>query len=113
MEGAFSFLSKPAVLASISYLIMAFAIVLPLGLNEKDKPKYNFWKRLLVVFILLIPIALSIYSINCMVVGGCHVWAWVQGIAIAFWVLLFLVATLMSNEPVSAEEQLLPPNLGL
>lgn len=112
MDGIFSSLSKPAVLASIAYLIMAFAIILPLGVTEKDGPKYSFGKRLLVVFLLIIPIGLSIYSINCMVAGKCHVWAWIQGIAISFWVLLFIVASMVSNDQ-SAPELILPPELGL
>lgn len=105
-----NFLSKPALLASIAYLIMAFAIVLPLGITDKDAPQYTFGKRILVVIILLIPIALSIYSINCMVVGGCTVWAWVQGIAIAFWVMLFIVASLISNDTTPVD-MIYPPQL--
>jgi hypothetical protein len=100
-----SVLSKPAVLASIAYLILAFAILIPLGVADRDAtPKYNFGQRILLVLLLLIPIALSIYSINCMIVGGCHVWAWIQGIAIAFWVLLFVVASILSNDGNGYEE---------
>lgn len=98
MENVWSVMSRPALLASISYIILAFIVLLPLGVTEKGGPKYDIGKRILVVIVMLIPIALSIYSINCMVVGGCHVWAWIQGIAIAFWVLLFLVTVLISKD---------------
>lgn len=110
MEGL---LSRPALLASIAYLIMAFIIVLPLGMDSKSEGRggYNLGKRIIIVCVMLIPIALSIYSINCMVVGGCTVWAWVQGIAIAFWVLLFVIASLMANEPTDPVDIINTENL--
>jgi hypothetical protein len=92
-------LSKPAVLASVSYLIMAFVILLPLNQGKcdpKDPECYTFSKRIMTVIMMLIPIGLSIYSINCMMVGKCSVWSWVNSIFIAIWVLLFLVATVLS-----------------
>ena len=98
MENIFSAMSKPALLASIAYLVLAFIIILPLGVSDKDAPRYSLKQRIVIVLIMLVPIGLSIYSVNCMMVGGCHVWAWIQGIAIAFWVLLFVIATLMTEE---------------
>ena len=92
--------TKPALLAMISYVILSFVILLPLN-NTSDAGqavKDTFWARVLLVIILLIPIALSVYSINCMVVGGCHIWAWVQGIIVAFWVLLFIIASIVVAE---------------
>ena len=92
--------TKPALLAMISYVILSFVILLPLN-NTSDvgqAVKDTFWARVLLVIILLIPIALSVYSINCMVVGGCHIWAWVQGIIVAFWVLLFIIASIVVSE---------------
>lgn len=98
MDSVLSSLSKPALLASIAYLILAFMIILPFGIKDEKAPKYDFGKRVLIVIIMIIPIALSIYSINCMVVGKCTVWAWVQGIAIAFWVLLFIVMSTIASD---------------
>lgn len=98
-----SFLSKPAVLATVSYIILAFVVMLPLGLNDKEKKSYSLGKRVTIVLLMLIPIALSIYSINCMMVGKCVVWSWVQSIAIALWVLLFVIASLMSNDKLEDE----------
>ena len=93
-------LTKPALLAAVAYLIMAFVILLPLdyerGCDPRDPTCYNFGKRLLTVILMLIPIALSIYSINCMMVGKCVVWSWVNSIVIAVWVLLFLIAMMLS-----------------
>ena len=94
--------TKPALLAMISYVILSFVILLPLNntyTNDAGQAvKDTFWARVLLVIILLIPIALSVYSINCMVVGGCHIWAWVQGIIVAFWVLLFIIASIVVAE---------------
>jgi hypothetical protein len=93
-------LSKPALLAAVSYLIMAFVILLPLNQGGKCDPNdpecYSFSKRILTVILMLIPIGLSVYSINCMMVGKCTIWSWVNSIFIAIWVLLFLVATVLS-----------------
>lgn len=91
-------MSKPALLAAVAYLVMAFVILLPLNgpCDPNDPMCYTLPKRILVVVLMLIPIGLSIYSINCMVQGNCIVWSWVNSIFIALWVLLFLVATVMS-----------------
>lgn len=99
-------LSQPAFLACISYILLAFALLLPLGALNNDKnhqhddiPKYNLYERVLFIIIMLIPVCLSIYSINCMVVGQCHIWAWVQSIAIAIWVILFIIMLSISQYP--------------
>jgi hypothetical protein len=91
-------LTKPAMLAAVSYLVMAFIILLPInGPCDRNDPNcYNLSKRLLVLLLMVIPIGLSIYSINCMVAGNCVVWSWVNSIFIAAWVLLFLLATVLS-----------------
>jgi hypothetical protein len=102
MKFSMTQITKPALLAMISYVILSFVILLPLNntyTNDAGQAVQDtFWTRVLLVIILLIPIALSIYSINCMVVGGCHIWAWVQGIIVAFWVLLFIIASIVVSE---------------
>uniref|UniRef100_A0A6C0BEU9 Uncharacterized protein n=1 Tax=viral metagenome TaxID=1070528 RepID=A0A6C0BEU9_9ZZZZ len=97
-------LSQPAILASISYIFLAFMILMPFGVatNESGK-RYDFGSRLLIVLIMLIPIGLSIYSINCMVVGGCTVWAWIQGVALALWVILFVLASILAGQNSSSD----------
>jgi len=96
-------LTKPALLAAISYVIMAFTIILPFNIG--DGYTYSFGYRTLLLLILLVPIALSVYSVNCMYVGKCYVWSWVNAIVLAAWVLLFVLAVLMSNaRTVSTEE---------
>lgn len=95
-------LTRPAVLAMVAYLVLAFAILLPLdgfqSCRTNDPTCYNFEKRLMTVVLMLIPIGLSIYSIQCMMVGKCVLWSWVNSIFIAVWVLLFLIAIVMSSE---------------
>ncbi len=96
-------LSKPAILASVAYLVMAFVILIPLD-NKKncdpasDPSCYNFGRRVLTLVLMLIPMGLSIYSINCMVAGKCIIWSWINSVFIALWVLLFIVAIVMSSE---------------
>jgi len=95
-------LSRPAFLAAVSYIIMAFAIVMPFNIG--DGINYSFGHRFLVLLVVLVPILLSIYSVNCMYVGKCHVWSWVNAIVIAVWVLLFvLTAVLASSSPIEQQ----------
>lgn len=96
-------LTRPAVIAAIAYVIMAFVVMLPFGNiyvfdPTAPPPKQTFWYKVLILVIMLIPIALSIYSINCMMVGRCYIWSYVQAIIIAIWVVLFVTATLISSE---------------
>lgn len=112
-------LTRPAMIAAFSYLIMAFIVLLPLSNTtyklSDDSPtpyKQTFGYRLLLVLILLIPIALSVYSINCMMVGKCVVWSYVQAAFIALWVVLFVVASLMAaSAPSTPENQMVVPLL--
>lgn len=97
-------LSKPALLAAISYLILGLVILLPFNIGGTDPVygqelgSYNLARRLLIVLIMLIPMGLSIYSINCMMVGKCFIWSWVNALGIAVWVLLFLIAAVLSYD---------------
>ena len=101
-------LTKPAMLAAVAYIIMAFVILIPLD-NKRcdalnDPSCFNFGKRILTLLLMLIPIALSIYSINCMMVGNCVLWSWVNSVFIALWVLLFIVAIVMSADNRAASQ---------
>lgn len=85
-------ITKPAMLAAVAYFVMAFAILLPF-----EGIPYDFGRRVLTFVLMLIPIGLSIYSINCMMVGKCVVWSWINAAIVALWVLLFLVAIVNSG----------------
>ena len=100
-------LTKPALLAAIAYLVLAFAVLIPLDNHKNCDPNtdptcYNFGKRFLTLFLMLIPIGLSIYSIQCMMVGKCYIWSWVNSGVIALWVLLFLVAIVLNTQQRSS-----------
>lgn len=96
-------IAKPTVIAAIAYFIMGLVILMPLKIGEYDPSyektgKFDFGYRLLLLVIMLVPFALSLYSINCMVEGKCMVWSYVNAVAICLWVILFFVASLMSSE---------------
>jgi hypothetical protein len=95
-------IEKPTLIAAVAYLVMAFMILLPLDVGELDKDfektkKYNFGYRILILIIMLIPIGLSLYSINCMVIGKCYTWSYINSLFIIIWVFLFVVAALMAR----------------
>jgi hypothetical protein len=105
------FLTKPAVIAAIAYVLLGLMVLLPFNTTwtvvQSESPNgeplvveqsQSFGYRLLLLLIMLIPIVLSIYSINCMMIGNCVVWSYVQAIIIAIWVLMFMTATFMSKE---------------
>ena len=105
-------LTRPALLAAVAYLVLAFAVLLPLDNNKNCDPNvdptcYNFGRRFLTLILMLIPIGLSIYSIQCMTVGKCYVWSWVNSLFIALWVLLFLVAIVLSNRPTTSSTRVM------
>ena len=100
-------LSKPALIAAISFAIFAFILLLPLNPKtpEGETPtKIPFSMRLLIVILLLVPFALSVYSINCMIVGNCVIWSYIQAIMIALWVLFFIVSILLAMSVVQKIE---------
>lgn len=95
-------LTTPALIAFIAYIILALVIVLPFEIpitNEYTKEvviiKYNIKERLIALLLLLVPTALSIYTINCMIAGKCVVWTYVVSIVSVFWVILFVTSALI------------------
>lgn len=97
-------LTKPALIAAISFAIFAFILLLPITPKTADgeppAEKVTFGTRLFIVILLLIPFALSVYSINCMMVGDCVIWSYIQAIMIALWVLFVIVSVLMAMSVV-------------
>lgn len=95
-------LSTPALIAAIAYLVLAITIVMPLEFPVYDEEtgkdiivKYDFAQRLLILLIMSIPYALSVYTINCMMTGKCVVWSWVVTVLTVFWILLFIFTAVM------------------
>lgn len=94
-------LSRPALIALVAYFIMALIILLPFDIShtipDEEKSKYNIKRRLTLLLLLLIPITLSVYSVNCMIVGNCWIWSYCNAILIAAYVILFSVVTLIDK----------------
>lgn len=95
-------LTMPAVIAFVAYLVLAFVIIMPFEFPVTDEAtgesyivKYDFAQRLIILLLMLIPIALSIYTINCMMAGNCKVWSYVVSVLTVFWIGLFVVTAVI------------------
>lgn len=97
-------LARPAYIAAVAYLVMAVIILLPFNVSNTVQPEfqelssgYVFTQRLFIVLLMLIPIALSIYSLNCFVVGKCVTWSYINAAIVVVWVILFVIAAVLSS----------------
>jgi len=95
-------LTIPAVIAFVAYIILALVVILPFEFPVTDERtgqvtivKYNLGERIIVLLLLAIPIALSVYSINCMMAGNCLIWSYIVSIISVFWVVLFIISALV------------------
>lgn len=95
-------ITTPAVIALIAYVVLAFVIILPFEFPVVDQEtgqeyvvKYDFAQRLIVLLLMLIPIALSVYTINCMMAGNCILWSYVVSFLSVFWVILFVIMAII------------------
>lgn len=95
-------LHTPAIIAFIGYIIMVLVVLLPFEYPVYDETndkvyivKYDFAQRLITLLLLTIPIALSVYTINCMMAGQCLVWSYAVAIMTVFWVALFVIGALV------------------
>jgi hypothetical protein len=95
-------LTTPAVVAFIAYIVLALVIILPFEIPLTDQEtgieyivKYDFAQRVIILLLMSIPIALSVYTINCMMAGNCTLWSYVVSVLTVFWIALFIIATLI------------------
>ena len=95
-------LTMPAVIAFVAYIVLALVIICPFDLPAVDQEtgkdyivKYDFSQRLIVLLLMTIPIALSVYTINCMMAGNCVLWSYVVSVITAFWVILFVITAIV------------------
>lgn len=102
-------LSNPAYAVAVGYLIVLVVILLPFNISNvvdpelaaELSPKYNLTERLFIILLMLVPFGLSVYSINCFVVGKCVTWSWINTVIILLWVVLFVLgAVFFSRKPV-------------
>jgi hypothetical protein len=95
-------LQAPAYIAALAYVVLVLTILLPFEFPAYDEVtgqeyivKYDLGQRLIALLLMTIPIALSIYTINCMMAGNCLVWSYVVSIVTVVWVAIFVVTALM------------------
>jgi hypothetical protein len=97
-------ITPPAIVTLVGYAILVFIVLLPVDMyvyndrtGEYSKQRYSFSYRLIVALLLLIPFLLSIYTVNCMMVGNCKVWSWVVALITLVWSILITVTTFSSG----------------
>lgn len=95
-------LQAPAYIAGVAYVIMVLTILLPFEFPAYDEVtgeeyivKYDLGQRLIALLLMTIPIALSIYTINCMVTGNCMMWSYVVAVVTVIWVAIFVVSAMV------------------
>jgi hypothetical protein len=97
-------MTSPAVVTLVGYAILVFIVLLPVDMYTYEdktdtyvKQKYSFGYRLLVALLLLFPFLLSVYSVNCMMVGNCTLWSWVVALLTMLWAVVIVVTTFSSG----------------
>ena len=103
-------MTTPAIISLIAYLVLAFVIIMPFEFPVTDQEtgeeyiiKYDFAQRLIILLLMSIPIALSVYTINCMMVGNCTLWSYVVAFLSVFWVLLFIITAIIYTMKYNAK----------
>ena len=94
-------ISSPAFIALAAYVILGITVLLPFEYPTVDENNevwivpYDLGQRLITVLLMTIPVALSIYSINCMMVGKCNVLSYIISLVTVLWVAIFVVMAFM------------------
>ena len=92
------YFTTQAQVAILGYLILSVAILLPVNMNGEE---YNFLERVLSLLMMALPMIVTVYTINCLVLGTnkgglpCGLLAWLNSGAILLWSVLILILTLM------------------
>jgi len=93
--------SMQAAVAVLGYIILGVVVLLPYDMyvqdeetDSQEKRPYNAGSRILLLILLLFPFALGVYTINCMVVGGCQVWSWIVALATLLWAAIVIVSAI-------------------
>jgi hypothetical protein len=104
-------LATPAYAVAIGYLIVLIVILLPFNISDvidpevaaSMSPQYNLAERLFIILLMLVPFALSVYSVNCFVVGKCVVWSWIHAVIILLWVIMFVAGVVLFSRKQKTE----------
>jgi hypothetical protein len=91
-------LSSPAYMTLVAALVLGIVILLPTNIRVYDPDtddvrilEYNLKKRLVMLLFLSLPMAIHIYSVNCLTVGSCNLFAWFVASLIVLWVIAFVI----------------------
>ena len=97
-------LTRPAAVALVGYAMLALTVLLPIDMIAYDPKhakyvsyKYSFAQRLVLVILLLLPFALGVYSVNCMMVGKCVLYSWVVALLTLVWSAVVILLALVNN----------------
>ncbi len=98
-------LSEPAAVALIGYSLVLLSVLLPIDMyrydvetNKYERIPYKFFPRLVLAMLIALSYIPHLYSINCMMVGGCRTWSWFLAALSMFGsVLTVLVAFIMAS----------------
>lgn len=97
-------ITAPGLVTLIGYAILVFIVLLPLDMYTYDektgkyvKQRYSFGYRFLIALLLLFPFILSVYSVNCMMVGNCQIWSWIVALITLLWSIIITVTTFSSG----------------
>lgn len=92
--------TNPAIVTLVGYAILVILVLLPVDMytyddvsNKYVKQRYDFLQRFLIVLLLSFPFILSIYSVNCMMVGSCVWWSWIVAVVTLVWSVLVIATT--------------------
>ena len=92
-------MSYPAIVTLVGYAALVFIVLLPIDMftydkreNKYVKQPYSFWHRLLLALILLFPFILSVYSVNCMMIGNCQLWSWIVALLTLLWAIVDIIS---------------------
>jgi Na+-driven multidrug efflux pump len=91
-------LSNPAYITFIASIILVLSLLIPVDITVLDseteeikKEAFDLRRRIAMILLLSIPLAIYVYSINCLQVGNCVVWSWIVTSIILLWIFSFLI----------------------
>lgn len=102
-----SWASPQAIVAMVAYAILLVVILLPVDLfvykEDKEqyvKQKWSMGSRLLLLVLLLLPFALSVFTVSCVSTGytpACGAWGWIIAVVTLLWAVVVAVTALSSG----------------
>jgi uncharacterized membrane protein len=99
----FASLSYPVQISVVGYVLVLLSIFFPMPVDDRDSEgrySYRLSERLVVAFMLIVPMVVSVFTIHCIKDGSsttplCGTWSWINaGIIILWSVMIFAITTL-------------------